>query len=104
MEAGEKNRAYWARVWAKAILEARKGNPSFKTKLETDPLLAERKFRADLGLEPDSRPLVSDMILYEEDMEVEKFSEKDVPDLLPIINENLKVKINPNELKKKLQG
>lgn len=102
MEAGEKDRAYWARVWAKAILEARKGDPSFKTKLETDPLLAERQFRADLELGPDSRPLVIDMVLYEDDMEVEKFSVKDVPDLEPIIGESLKVKIKPNELKKVL--
>jgi len=97
MAAGDEERAYWARVWAKANRD-----DAFKAKLETDPVLAYRQIQAEIGPMPNpGHPMIADLIVYEGDIG-EKISKKTVPELEAIIVGDEVVKILPNELKKKV--
>jgi hypothetical protein len=107
MEAGNAYLAYWARVWAKAALENRKeekdpslkNDPSFKTKLETDHLLAYRQVKEIVEFGSLPTPLIDDMTKYEGDTGVE-FSTMTLTRLDAIINGDEKVPIAYNALKK----
>ena len=50
MANGDLERKYWARAWAKAITGGwhNPSDPSFKVKLETDPLLAYRQIQGTI--------------------------------------------------------
>jgi hypothetical protein len=94
----------WGRVWAKAMLEARKGDSSFKTTLEKNPLLAVRQFREKVDPHfPNPAKLIDDIKEYEENIKKEtgvKFSDTKVPELDEIIAGRKKVRIGPNKLEK----
>jgi hypothetical protein len=97
MAAGDLERKYWARIWAKAIKEAKNSASSLKTKLETDPLLAHRQVKGEFGSLP--KPVIDDIKNYGLDIGVD-FSGKTVPELQRIIDKIDEVEIHPNELKK----
>jgi hypothetical protein len=100
MTEEEQERNYWARVWAKAILNARVGNEILKDKLEKDPLSAYELVRQEFGPRPGTA--LTHMDLYENDIfeGATKFSEMNTTDLENII-QNGNRPIPHNEFKKK---
>lgn len=91
---------YWARAWAKAALEARNSDPSFKVKLETDPLLAYRQLKTDPKFGPLTNPVIAAIESYEDDIFApgeKKFSQMNDTELNDIIKNGKAIK--HNELK-----
>lgn len=100
VEKIEIEREDWARVWAKAILDARKGETSFRTMLETDPLRAAQFFRDNSDKTfPHPPKLIDDMEEYEIDSG--KYFSRKLDDELDRIIAQGGEPVDYNELEKK---